>query len=101
MSLVPRLLPAALGTIELRLQVLPPSVETKMGAKAPPIGSGVNAVPAISRGLAGLTARVGSLSWLVSRLSERGTMLTTSTPAPAAAAALAFCGAGNFAARGV
>src|SRR4051794_40617251 len=56
-----------------------------MGADGPPIGSGVNAVAAICWGLAGLTARVGSLSWLVSRLSERGTMLTTRTCRPAAA----------------
>ncbi len=46
----------------------------------------MNAVPTISKGLAGLTARLGSLSWLVSRESDLGIMLVTSTRGPAAAA---------------
>src|SRR5262249_15211044 len=37
-------------------------------------------------GLLGLTASIGSLSWLVSLLRARGIMLTTRTPAAAAAA---------------
>jgi hypothetical protein len=39
----------------------------------------VNAVPTISRRRVGFTVRLGSLSWFVSPLSERGIMLTTST----------------------
>ncbi|HYS75514.1 MAG TPA: hypothetical protein VEM38_05370 [Burkholderiales bacterium] len=53
---------ALLGTIDLRLHVLPPSVDTKIGARSPPAGSGVNAEAAIWSGFAGLTAIVGSLS---------------------------------------
>src|SRR5947209_3302499 len=51
-----------------------------MGAFAPNPGSGVKAVPAIWRGLAGLMVRWGSLSCSISALSDRGIMLITSTP---------------------
>ena len=47
MSPVPVPLPAWLGTIEFSVHVVPPSVEMKIGAFAPPIGSGVNAEIAI------------------------------------------------------
>src|SRR5512144_2642788 len=48
-----------------------------MGALPELAGSGVNAEIAIWRGLAALTAMLGSLSWLVSPLKVCGTMLTT------------------------
>src|SRR4051794_21707588 len=69
--------PAVLGTIGFSRHVWPPSLLTKMGALAPPSGSGVKADAAIWTGLLGLTARLGSLSWLVSPLSDLGTMLIT------------------------
>src|SRR6266404_1947403 len=72
-------LPAALGTMELSCQGLPPSVEKNIGANPPPKGSGVKAEPTISKGLAGFAVMLGSLSWLVSRLSVRGIILTTVT----------------------
>ena len=53
---------AWLGTIEVRTHEVPLSVETKIGALAPPIGSGVNALIAISFAFAGFTAMLGSLS---------------------------------------
>ena len=49
----------------------------KIGAKAPPVGLGVNAVAAICSGLLGFTARFGSLSWFVSPLMDFGIILTT------------------------
>ena len=58
-----------------------------MGARSPPAricslvrgdnGAGVNAVATMWDAFAGLTAMLGSLSWLVSPLSEFGIMLTT------------------------
>src|SRR5437870_4220848 len=83
------LLPVPLGTMALSRQVLPPSVDTKIGASAPPIGSRVKAVPTMFMGFAGSTVMLGSLSWFVSRLRERGIMLTTVTTAAAAVAAVA------------
>src|SRR4051812_26580756 len=60
------------------LHVVPPSLEKKIGDRVgDPPGLGVNEVPAISCTFAGFTARLGSLSWLVSPLSEIGIMLTT------------------------
>ena len=50
------------GTMALSAQVRPPSLETKIGAKDPPVGLGVKAVAAICSGLFGFTARLGSLS---------------------------------------
>src|SRR6267143_7010029 len=50
-----------------------------IGAKEPFNGSGVKAEAAICRGLAGLTAMVGSLSWLVSPLNDLGIMFMTRT----------------------
>src|SRR5712692_10480270 len=50
-----------------------------MGAKEPFNGSGVKAEAAICRGLAGLTAMVGSLSWWVSPLNDLGIMFMTRT----------------------
>jgi hypothetical protein len=64
------------GTTVRRLQVAPPSVEIKKGALGPPIGAGRNAVATMWLGFAGLTAMFGSLFWLESPLSDRGTMLT-------------------------
>src|SRR3954453_6424857 len=75
--------PGRLGTIVFINQELPPFFDTKIGAFGPPFGSGVKADPAIRRGLIGLTARLGSLSWLVSPLFALGIMLTTRTPAGA------------------
>jgi hypothetical protein len=49
--------PTWLGTLALRVHVLPPSMDTKIGAWALPPGSGVKAVATISSGLAGLTVR--------------------------------------------
>src|ERR1700704_3362190 len=85
----------SLGTMQFIAQVLPPSLETKMGARFGPQNPwlGVKADPATWRGLAGLTARFGSLSWLVSPLWAKGIMLTTVTwaawlsPAPATSTA--------------
>ena len=51
-----------LGTMLFIVHVVPPSVETKIGALLPPAGSGVKADPAICCRSAGLTARFGSLS---------------------------------------
>ncbi len=65
------------GRMTFKVQVRPPSVETKMGPLPEARGSGVNAVAAICDGFAGLTATFGSLSRLVSPLSELGIMLTT------------------------
>src|SRR3954468_4324283 len=65
MSNVPTNEPATPGRIRFNDHVMPPSVETKIGAFEPPPGSTVNAVPAISNGFAGLTARFGSESWNV------------------------------------
>jgi hypothetical protein len=58
-------------------QVLPPSLDVKIGAFGPANGFGVNADAAMWRVLEGLTARLGSLSWLVSPLIALGMMLTT------------------------
>src|ERR1700712_4668769 len=66
-----------LGTMVLSVQVLPPSTETKMGALPAPAGLRVNAEAAICRGLAGFTAMLGSLSWLVSPLKTFGIIFTT------------------------
>src|SRR5712671_7868873 len=75
MSPVPvRLLPP--GTMELMVHVIPPSVEMKMGAFGPPVGSGVKAEAAMCSGFVGLTSRFGSLSLLVSKLICLGMMLT-------------------------
>src|SRR5437870_1504865 len=73
----PVLSPAELGTMEFRVHVLPPFVETYIGALLPPIGSGVNAVAAICVGSAGLTARLASLSSFNSPLRSLGIILTT------------------------
>jgi hypothetical protein len=70
-------LAVAPGTIALSAQVRPPSFETKTGAKGPPVGLGVKAVATICSGLFGFTARLGSLSWFVSPLTDFGIMLTT------------------------
>src|SRR5437762_13902008 len=67
------------GTIELIVQVLPPSVEIKIGALGPPVGSGVKAEAAMCSGLVGLTSRFGSLSLLVSKLICLGMILTIRT----------------------
>ena len=79
MSLVP--IVPELGTILFRIQVLPVSCETKIGAKPlkVPNGFGVNAEPAIRGGRVGSTARKGSLSWLVSPDNALGIMLITLT----------------------
>src|SRR3954470_1113863 len=69
--------PAWLGTLATAVQVRPRSFDVKIGAFTPPKGFGVNADAAISRVRAGLTARLGSLSWLVSPLIALGMMLTT------------------------
>src|SRR3954447_9150064 len=69
--------PAWLGTLATAAQVFPRSFDVKIGALAPPKGLGVNADAAISRVRAGLTARLGSLSWFVSPLIALGMMLTT------------------------
>src|SRR3954454_16654775 len=69
--------PAWLGTLATAAQVFPRSLDVKIGALTPPKGFGVNADAAISRVRAGLTARLGSLSWLVSPLIALGMMLTT------------------------
>src|SRR5713101_5753202 len=82
-SVMSPVMPLPLGTILLRTQVLPPSMDTKIGALVTPPGFEVKADPAISRGFAGLTARFGSLSWPVSPLSALGIMFTTVTWAPA------------------
>src|SRR5262245_50325350 len=50
-----------------------------MGAREPPLGSGVNAEPAICSGFEGFTAIVGSLSWCSSPLRAFGIMLTSRT----------------------
>ena len=65
------------GTQTFSAQVLPPSVETKIGALPEPAGSGVNAESAIWRGLAGLALTLASLSCRVSSLSGFGMTLTT------------------------
>ncbi len=80
----------SLGTIELSVQVLPPSWEMKIGAVSPPMGSGVKAVAAICWAFAGLTAMQGSLSWFSSPLIDFGIMLTTRTGVTAAAAVIAL-----------
>src|SRR5919204_5941803 len=77
MSPVGGTFPAWLGTMALSCQVFPPSLEMKIGALAPPSGSGVNAEAAMNCGLLGLTARFGSLSWFVSPLIDLGIRLTT------------------------
>ena len=79
MSLVP--IVPELGTILFRIQVLPVSCETKIGAKPlkVPNGFGVNAEPAIRGGRVGSTARKGSLSWLVSPDNALGIIFTTLT----------------------
>lgn len=71
--------PDAPGTTLRSAHVVPPSVETKMGASDPPSGGGVKAVATSSLVFAGLTARFGSLSWFVSPLNDCGMMLTTLT----------------------
>ena len=65
------------GTQTFSAQVLPPSVETKIGALPDPAGSGVNADTATWRGLAGLALTLASLSWRVSSLRVAGITLTT------------------------
>src|SRR6185295_6247594 len=73
-------LPLPLGTMLLSVQVLPPLVETKIGAVlTAPVGLTVNAEPAICAGFAGFTERFGSLSWRVSLLWALGIMLMTVT----------------------
>src|SRR5215471_17604253 len=67
------------GRTTFSVQVLPPSVETKMGPVPELAGSGVKAEAAICSGLAGLTETFGSLSRLVSPLSEFGIILMTVT----------------------
>src|SRR4249919_917402 len=67
------------GRTTFSVQLLPPSVETKIGPVPELAGSGVNADAAICSGLAGLTETLGSLSRLVSPLSEFGIMLMTVT----------------------
>src|SRR5215831_8463781 len=72
----------SLGTIELSCHVVPPSSDTKIGARLPPSGSGVNAVPTIWFVLPGLTANDVSLSWFVSSLNDFGIMLTSNRLPP-------------------
>src|SRR5437868_14970596 len=64
--------------MELIVQVLPPSVEMKIGALGLPAGSGVKAEAAMCSGLEGLTSRFGSLSLLVSKLICFGMIFTIS-----------------------
>jgi hypothetical protein len=61
MSLVMKVAVAP-GTTLRNDQVVPPSVEMKIGARVPPPGGRVNAVATIWVGSCGLTARLGSLS---------------------------------------
>src|SRR5271167_269607 len=62
----------------LSAHVRPPSLEKNTGdLPLPRLGLGVNAVAAISSGFSGLTARLASLSPLVSPLDRLGMMLTT------------------------
>src|SRR5215471_1420302 len=80
MSLVP--VPVvSLGRMQFKAHVLPPPPETKIGARLRPQNPrlGVKAEPAIRVGSAGSTAKLGSLSWLVSKLRSRGIILTTVT----------------------
>src|ERR1700685_295072 len=63
--------------------VCPPSIEKYRTLVNVPPGSGVKADAALTEGFAGLTARLGSLSRLVSPLFDAGTMSTTLTCAVA------------------
>src|SRR5579859_158912 len=81
MSQVPgQVLLALTGMMEDSVQVWPPSWERKMGTRlVAPEESRVNAVAAIWRGLAGLTAMFGSRSSFTSLLLVFGIRFTTIT----------------------
>jgi hypothetical protein len=65
------------GRTTFNVQVLPPFVETKIGAFPELSGSGVNAEAAICNGFDGLGETFGSLSRAVSPLIELGIILIT------------------------
>ena len=65
------------GHINFSCHVAAASIEWYSGLCVTPLSGGVNAVTTSSAGLPGLTAMLGSLSWLVSSLSALGSRLTT------------------------
>src|SRR6266550_3064159 len=73
----------SLGSVLRSVQVLPPSLETKIGAVplADPPGLGVKAEAAMSCAFEAYSARNGSASCQVSPLSVGGIRSTTRTPA--------------------
>src|SRR5258705_11311514 len=78
-SPVLRKFPGLLGIMFRATQVFPPSVDTSIGPFGDAAGVGMNAVAAISSGLAGWTARYGSLSRFTSSLMVFGIILITCT----------------------
>src|SRR5690349_14677204 len=79
----------SLGSVLRRVQLSPPSFETKIGAVAlaDPPGLGVKAEAAMSCALEVYSAKNGSASCQVSPLSDAGMRSTTRTPATLAGGA--------------